>query len=490
MEFPDYFFHEDAGDYVSNATGDSHSKCDAEVDQTYEVIFAVKRGQPIINSIKHYVTIYPDHTISFQQQGHLCNKESDEAVLKVILKNLDLNETDVIAWSIFPSGGKAFRMEVLVRKSLQNASTAQKAYVALGEKVRRETQQLKNTIREEFLTTANEKESRSYIQKKYLTLANIYKSLLRRSNVTSLEGLFRPPVDYGMSDQILLSLHYMDQCLQFLAAEYEQYMSDTAIVPMIALLREQKKAAPICDSIIASLSKLMNAELYAVVSEPIDRLMHAQTDSFFSYAELRYCLRFIEQLHAAIHADHTIAEAWPGILIELNFNTRSFMQYYIGFLQKQIAAQENTEDVIQFLLEFQKGIRQTLCLDSAFDPLLPSAKDHLLSWVEAELYYWEKMAGGEVCKSTTRDQAENAKLTVGVSVSKLALLFSLLEEAKVIVSESKLQLFRFIADNFRTSSRENISYKSISTKCYDPENSAIEAVSELLEVMKQQLMKR
>lgn len=493
MQIPHCFFCEEP-DTDMNRNGYSRNNTpDANVSirQLYQVTYTLKHGSPVFKNITHSLYPYPNHDISLQRQTELFDNNANTSQLGLVLAHINVTPTEVIAWALNQAAKprQSFTMVVLVRKSLPNPTPLQKKYLELVQLVQTETERMKAQIREEFLLASNEKESKALIHNKYHTIWNLYRNLLFKSKVT-MDSLFRPPLHYDTTEKLLLSLHYIDHLLVFIATEYRPYMPQNARVPLTILMEARKQNGPASNRILETLSKLFQDSHYNIFSEPVERLHDETHRPKISFSELRYCQTFITSLDKAIKSSAPNAEILYRIMIELNLNTRAFMNHYIGILQKRIAKVDTSEAVIRLLLEFQKDLRQVLSLEASYDPDLPSVKSYLLEWLDAELHYWERVSPSETFPHRYTAKNESSKISVGVSVGKLALLFSLLMEVKVLVAESKTQLFRFIADNFRTEHADNISYKSVSTKCYEPDNTSIDGVSELLEVMREQLKKR
>ena len=493
MQIPHFFFCEEPDPSMNrNAySGDNIADGNVSIRQIYQVTYTMKHGRALFKNVNHSLYPYPNHDITLERQTDLFGNDSETSQLGLVLAHINIQSTDVIAWTLHQAKKprQASTMVILVRKSLQDPTPLQKEYLELVEMVQTETERMKAKIREAFLLASNEKESKAVIHNKYHTIWNLYRNLLVKSKVT-MDSLFKPPLRYDTNEKLLLSLHYIDHLLVFIATEYHPYMPQNAMVPLTILMDERKKTASASNRVLTTLSELFPETQYNIFSEPIARLHNAVARPKISYSELRYCQAFITSLDSAIKSGTQETELVYRTMIELNLNTRAFMNHYIEYLQKRIAEVDTSETVIRLILEFQKDLRQVLCREVSYDPDLPSVKDYLLEWLNAELNFWERVSPSEVFAHRYITKRENSKIAVGVSVAKLTLLFSLLMEVKVLLTESKTQLFRFIAENFRTEHTDNISYKSVSTKCYEPDNTSIEGVSELLEVMREQLKKR
>jgi len=84
--------------------------------------------------------------------------------------------------------------------------------------------------------------------------------------------------------------------------------------------------------------------------------------------------------------------------------------------------------------------------------------------------------------------AEN-KLELKLSVADLALLFRLLDEEKLIQYKYKTDIYRFIANSFKTEKQPNISDASVKNNFLSPDNTSINNIEILLANLKFQLKK-
>jgi hypothetical protein len=81
------------------------------------------------------------------------------------------------------------------------------------------------------------------------------------------------------------------------------------------------------------------------------------------------------------------------------------------------------------------------------------------------------------------------KLKLNLSVPEIALLFRLLSDEQKIISSTKSEIHRFIANSFQTKKQSDLSVASIKNKFDTPESNALTNIDALLVNLRQQLKK-
>lgn len=160
-------------------------------------------------------------------------------------------------------------------------------------------------------------------------------------------------------------------------------------------------------------------------------------------------------------------------LIALNFNCPAFLKYYLLKLQQR-------PDTLTYNL---KEINQTNVLPGlALNPLLPSAREQLNTWLSHEIWYLEKYSS---CAGTSEpaDDAEQArprKITTGLSVPQLAYMLKLFADQGIIIHDNKTEMLETFAAMFRTEKTENISAGSLRKNFYNEDASVSRSVRDML----------
>ena len=85
--------------------------------------------------------------------------------------------------------------------------------------------------------------------------------------------------------------------------------------------------------------------------------------------------------------------------------------------------------------------------------------------------------------------AKSDKLKTSLSVSQLVYAFRVFSEMGLINAKSQMDLVKFIADNFQTPNAEEISLRSLRSKYYNVDESAKEALRDIVQKMLNKISK-
>lgn len=464
----------------------------AALRQRYDVTFSRRRdGKITFRNIKSTLYPYPSDPVWLEQQTELFDTGTSETYLSSVVKKLKIDRDDVIAWTIHRTAphNLTFQISVLVKKKFSDPTPREAEFLAYVDTVYAETERRKKKIRKAYLDISDPRDFEDYVRKEHYSISRLFGVALVKGHV-GMDSLYRPPRQYDTSDRLLVTVHHLDHLLVHLITEFRQYLSDDVRVPLTILHRESKRMLQASTRITTAVSALFDEKKCEVLLEPMYRIRHATASTRITFQQLQYAKLFTETLDRLISPASLDVEALLRTLIGLNLNSRGFLNTCVDWLQERIGETSDSIEAIHLVLGWKKNIRQILSMQTPYRPDLPSTKDYLLEWLDAELEHREKVSPLEILPAPSMNQHASPKLKLGVSVGKLALLFSLLGDARVLVAESKTHLFRFIAANFRTQNGANISLRSVSTRCYQPENSAIEGVSAVLDDMREQLKNR
>lgn len=125
-----------------------------------------------------------------------------------------------------------------------------------------------------------------------------------------------------------------------------------------------------------------------------------------------------------------------------------------------------------------------------YDVKLPSIKEQIINWIEEEIQYLQKKISLKTSQTDSITITENKiKFLTIFSVAQLSYFFGLLVKVGIIKHGNQRDIFRFIAENFKTNTTDKISADSINSKYYNVEaaakNTVREKIIELLNFTKQ-----
>ena len=191
----------------------------------------------------------------------------------------------------------------------------------------------------------------------------------------------------------------------------------------------------------------------------------------------------LEKLSGSAQADQAHARGLTNLLIFMNFNCRSFLDYYTSDVSARILALDAPDQKRGALLLAYKDFKQLhhqsgLCLN----PGSTDVKTAIGRWFDAELQYldsrphWEA-AGLVPAAGPDQDQT---KILCFLSIDQMALLLRALDSLRIIQARSMNSVFQRIAPHLSTPRKKDISWESMRTKAYQFEESDKQRVLEVL----------
>ncbi|MFZ0598295.1 MAG: hypothetical protein WAM46_15030, partial [Flavobacterium sp.] len=123
----------------------------------------------------------------------------------------------------------------------------------------------------------------------------------------------------------------------------------------------------------------------------------------------------------------------------------------------------------------------------SFDPCRNNIKPVLENWLTQEIIYLEKTM--ELTNKTNSDNlnsganstAINSKIECDLSIDQMALILRATDEARVIKARSMNHFFKMIVPHLSTPFKKDLSYQSVRSKSYNPEDRDKEIAIKILE---------
>ena len=115
----------------------------------------------------------------------------------------------------------------------------------------------------------------------------------------------------------------------------------------------------------------------------------------------------------------------------------------------------------------------------ALYPQYPTLIFLCLTWLEEELYFLQKKEQPALLKNSVPG-SENTVLETSLSVSQIALVVRLLVDEGLIKNASYRQLFKMVANTFKTNNVDRISSESLRIKSHSIEKATVNNVKEVL----------
>ena len=193
----------------------------------------------------------------------------------------------------------------------------------------------------------------------------------------------------------------------------------------------------------------------------------------------------LEKLKACQSKEQNTLEQIVQMLVFMNFNCRSFINYYTGTVSARIQRIESPAEKRGELLLAHRNFNQlhhqsALCLHADQIQVRPA----IGRWLDAELQYMERQQQWQTAEPNPTGPEPGSlpgKIVCLLSIDQIALLLRALDSLHIIQARSMNSVFQQIAPHLSTPRKKDISWESMRTKAYQFEESDKERVLKILE---------
>ncbi len=183
-----------------------------------------------------------------------------------------------------------------------------------------------------------------------------------------------------------------------------------------------------------------------------------------------------------------------GILIYMNFNSKSYMNYFTKMVAERINSFESiSEKLDRLLFHFKEFNQMHRKAGFILNPQYGDLKTELGNWFSQEIFYLEKKLhlniiplnenAKQKVPDTITQKTETQKVLCILSVDQMALVLRSADDLKIVVARSLNTVFKTIVPHLSTPYQENISFDSMRSKSYAAETRDKEIVIQTLEQM-------
>jgi len=223
-------------------------------------------------------------------------------------------------------------------------------------------------------------------------------------------------------------------------------------------------------------SSCVEPALTKTILQSFKQFTGSKIDKPISYAYLTYHKVLLDEL---ISQEPLSTQSVRKTLYQLNFNEFAFVDFESERLHTLTEVlQLKTEKMAALRFE-QKTIAQyPEKLNTVYDDSMPSLKEQVNGWIEAEIKFLENGHATEKEQTAQIDPGE--KIHTSLSVAKLALIIRLLVVDKIIINRTVAPMLRVFSKIVTTLQKDEISFGSLETKYHAPDKATITAVRDML----------
>jgi hypothetical protein len=346
-----------------------------------------------------------------------------------------------------------------------------------------ENQNIKLAINDKVFKLKTEVKIEHYIHKNQLAIESQLNKLIKLINPENSNDLYEYSTEYNKKDCYKTIYVNLEKLLVFIDREYNDYLNGNIKVPHRKVLMSEYTIKPKLDYVRDSLMSFdLNQELLKIAFEPIILLSTISIQNQITYYQFNYALKYIsiltEHLNEAINTvdDSTLCN-W---LIELNMNSFRLFDYKTNLIQTTLHNIDSENERLELLfIKLKKFNQHRFLIKKAFHEKLPKIKVQICNWLEEEIDFINRKRNlTDIQKVESFTEESKFKIELGLSVAQISYFLNILIQIGIINHTNQREIFRTIANNFKTRVTDSISVDSLSSKFYNVEDSTKSTIRE------------
>jgi hypothetical protein len=285
----------------------------------------------------------------------------------------------------------------------------------------------------------------------------------------------------------------VDELLTFIENHFWEYISLDERVPAAYLTQIKKEVAHRIDTIRPGLIRRVgNKNLTNILLNALNDFNSENQNRPISLREVFYKKEVIKGLEKIndLKDEDKVHDAVIELLVYLNFNSRSFMNYYTQKLAQKINAYGPIRDKMTQLLLCYKEFNQMHRKPGVkLNPNYADVKKVIGNWFAQEIMYLEKKHQWDVnplqdfspSPSPANNLSERFKVLCFLSVDQIGLLFRAMDSLRILKARSLNLVYQSITPYLSTPRKQDLSWESMRNKSYSVEQRDKEVLIKTLE---------
>lgn len=367
--------------------------------------------------------------------------------------------------------------------SIYELSPNERLFLFCNQTLEQENQNIKLAFKEKIFNLNSKLKIEHFIQKNQLAIESQLIKLIKLINPENNKALYEYSNQYDKTDCLKCIYTNLEKLLVFIEKEYNDYLNVNIMVPVRTMLMKEYDIKPKLNFVRDSLLSMeMDQELLKILFEPLLQLSTINIQRQINYYQFNYALEYISELAQLIddNQNEVSNKTLCNWLLDLNINSFNYFDYLTDQLKIEIDKCDSDYQKLEFLYKNLKKYNQHRSkIKKSFNSNLPEIKEQICSWLEEEIEFINKKINLDSLFATTPKTGENnPKILMDLSVAQISYFINILIQSGIIKHTNQREVFRMIADNFKTNVTENISIDSLSSKYYNVESSTKNVMKE------------
>ncbi|MFC0779963.1 hypothetical protein [Flavobacterium sp. HJSW_4] len=356
---------------------------------------------------------------------------------------------------------------------------------AITENISKESIKVQVHLKNEVFSLKKKRHIRVTVRQYHSTLVFLLDSIIenRTERVIQSEKIMR------LADLLISSLDYL---ISFIEDRFSYYLSLDERVPITYLMVCRKELALKLQRIS---KRNLNTESDKLTMKRVIKILQnaieADNGKKLTYRRILYFRELLKQLeeHNDDLENPSIFTPLDELLIDHNFNSVQYISILTERMTEHIYNAEKQSAKLNLLLFYFKDFKQLHSnVKITFDASHQNVKDVLENWFISEISFLqnrEEAVGSDILsykrKANNSHLTDENKIQCTLSSDQMGLILRATDETRILKARSMSLIFKTIVPYLSTPFKRNLSYQSVRSKSYNPEEKDKEFVIKTLE---------
>lgn len=355
----------------------------------------------------------------------------------------------------------------------------------ISENISKESIKIQVHIKNEVFSLKKKRHIRVTVRQYHSTLIFLLDSIMENRT----EKVIQSDKIRKLADLLISNLDYL---ISFIEDRFSYYLSLDERVPITYLMVCRKELALKLQRISKrNLSSESDKVTIKRVVKIVQNAIEAENGKKLTYRRILYFRELLKLLdeHNDDMENLSIFSPLDELLIDHNFNSVQYISILTERMTEQIYKTEKQSAKLNLLLLFFKDFKQLHSnVKITFDASHQNIKDVLENWFVSEISFLQnrdEIEAQDISSSKKNSNpshlADQNKIQCTLSSDQMGLILRATDETRILKAKSMSLIFKTIVPYLSTPFKRNLSYQSVRSKSYNPEEKDKEFVIKTLE---------
>jgi len=372
--------------------------------------------------------------------------------------------------------------QTLNPKKTDVAKLSKQDIVIISEYIEKESKRIQNSLKKDIFRLRKKREVKLQVRKYHSNLVFFLDNIIEYQKT----GLFETS---ELSLILELIKEKLEELLAIVENRFSRFLSLDERVPITYLMLSRNQFKFKLEKLSKKADESFTGKVFKIIIDNIFQFIKSFSRNKVSYRQLLYQKDLLKSLKTIENTRQTfLFSEIDKILIEKNFNSAVYIDHIISHINEEIDFAESLSYRITRLLFYKKEVDRMYSNEKiSFDPSRNNIKPILENWLTQEIIYLEKKleltikSNSDQLKPLNSSTGLNNKIECDLSIDQMALILRATDEARIIKARSMNHFFKMIVPHLATPFKTDLSYQSVRSKSYTPEERDKEIAIKILE---------